>query len=425
MGTRQTVESLEKVSEKTSRTQRVWLKGRKEDLPVYRIPIQHLYFNIENGRYADKMLQLKADNPGVDVDPKSETWKREIYKMLKGEYRGNMDVEGTERDKVAFERLKEDIGKREQLNPGIVLADGGVIDGNRRLSVLISLDDQRFSRFDGAILPSDVSAEDRWRIEVGTQLGKDQQLDYSPINRLLKIRQGLRMYRTMPLASGKTAEGMVADALYGVSKEEVLGSIEIINLIDEYLDFFKCIGQYHLVGDNNERFIETLNSLKAAEGKLPPHEKAKLKALLFTIIKEGIMTNWEIRGIKNALGGIMKARGRKSTPIKKAVDHLIKHATDPKMIRDAYNSGNQNKIVEKSRTICREFQDICDAEKDASQPLTLAKDARIKLETLKTSLRDFKKPEDASSIIEELTSMKKLIKACFSTIRLPKHKRKE
>ncbi len=422
MAIREKVESLEKVSEATDRTLRLWLRGRKQDLRVYRIPIKHLYFNIENGRYADKMIQLRADNPGVDIDPKSDVWRDEIYKMLKGEYVGTIEAEGTERDEVDFDRLSEDIRKREQLNPGIVLADGGVIDGNRRLAVLMSLDDERFSHFDGVILPDDISAEDRWRIEVGVQLGKDQQLDYSPINKLLKIRQGLLMYKSMKLPSGKSAEDMVAEALYGVSKKEVSESIDLINLIDEYLDFFKCKGQYHQVADKNERFIEALGSLKAAEGKLAPHEIAKLKVQLFVIVKEGIMSNWEIRDVKRALGGIQKARGRKSTLIQKAVGHLIAHTTDPKTVRDAYTDNTQGKIVLKSKTICREFKDIFEAEKDANQPLTLAKDARAKLDTLKESLKDFKKPEDALAIVEELSIMKKLIRACLSTVKLPKHK---
>jgi len=421
MNTRKITESLEKVSERTERTLRVWLKGRKEDLRVYRIPIQYLYFNIENGRYADKMLQLKADNPGVDIDPKLDKWRDEIYRMLKGEYKGNIDFEGTERDKIAFERLKEDIEKREQLNPGIVLADGGVIDGNRRLAVLIYLGGQRFSHFDGVILPEDISAEDRWRIEVGVQLGKDQQLDYSPINRLLKIRQGLDLYRSMKLQSGKTAEDMVADALYGVSKKEVLDNIDQINLIDEYLDFFNMKGQYQSVSDRGERFIEALNTLRAAE-KLKPHERGKLKGQIFLIIKEKLMTNWEIRLINQALGGGPKSRGRKIAPVQRAIGHLIEHTTDPKMLKDAYANKTESKIVEKSKTICREFKDIFSAEKDANKPLTLAKDARAKLETLKESLKDFKKLEDGVSIKRELESMKNLIRGCLSTIKLPKHR---
>lgn len=57
MPTEQKETSLEKISEKTGRTLRVWLRGKKEDLPVFRIPKQNLYFNIENGRYRDKLIQ--------------------------------------------------------------------------------------------------------------------------------------------------------------------------------------------------------------------------------------------------------------------------------------------------------------------------------------------------------------------------------
>jgi hypothetical protein len=61
----------------------------------------------------------------------------------------------------------EDLKKREQLRPGVVLADGGVIDGNRRLAALHRLwrdtNDKRFRYFDAAILPADTDKEDRWR----------------------------------------------------------------------------------------------------------------------------------------------------------------------------------------------------------------------------------------------------------------------
>jgi hypothetical protein len=418
-----TLESLEKASEKTDRTLRIWIKGHKQDATVYRIPIQYLYFNIENGRYADKMLQLRADNPGVDVDAKDNKWKSEIQNMLKGEYRGTVDAEGTEKDKAAFKRLLDDIEKREQLNPGIVLADGGVIDGNRRLAVLMSLKGERFSRFDGVILPEDVSAEDRWRIEVGVQLGKDQQLDYSPINKLLKIRQGLNLFRTMILPAGKKPEDMVADALYGVSEKEVRESIDRINLIDEYLTFFGIEGQYHAVASRKEQFIEAVNTLKVGEERLLPTEKAKLKTQLFVIIKEDIMSNWEIRKVRRALGSRSRSKGRKNEPITKAITHLIKHTTDPVMVRKAYANGKEKNIKEKSETTCREFKDIFDAEIDAGQPLILAKDARTKLEILKESLKDFKKQEDSIAITEQLTAMKKIIKACLSTIKLPKYRK--
>jgi hypothetical protein len=425
MDGRKTVDSLKKVSIETDRTLRLWLQGEKQDLKVYRIPIQYLYFNIENGRYADKMLQLKADNPGVNIDPKEDKWRLEIYKMLKGDYVGISGAEGTEGDRVAFDRLMEDMKTRDQLSPGIVLSDGGVIDGNRRLAVLITLCQQekgRFTYFEGVILPEDINALDRWRIEVGAQLGKDQKLDYSPINQLLKIREGLELYKLMKLPGGKKPEDMVADALYGVFPKEIIESIDRINLIDEYLDFFKMKGKYFCVADKNERFIEAVNVLKAAE-RLAPHEKAKLKVQLFIIIKEEFMSNWEIRNIRRALGGDPKSRGKKPEPIEKAISHLILHSTDPKMVRDAYINNTQEKIKEKTVTLCREFKDIFEAEKDANQPLFLVKEARTRLGVLKESLKDFKKPADAVEIKTELENIKKIVKACLSIIKLPKHRK--
>ena len=156
---------------------------------------------------------------------------------------------------------------------------------------------------------------------------------------------------------------MVAKSLYGVDKKEIESSIGRINLIDEYLAFFKMRGQYHRVSDKSEQFIEAVNVLRAAEGKLKPHEMSKLKSQLFVIIKENLMSNWEIRDISKALGGRPKSPGRKSKPIEKAVKHFIEHSTDPLMTKNAYDENKQTKVVEKAKTICKEFQNIFEAEK--------------------------------------------------------------
>jgi len=45
------------------------------------------------------------------------------------------------------------------------------------------------------------------------------------------------------------------------------------------------------------------------------------------------------------------------------------------------------------------------------------------LETLKDALKNFKKPEDSLAISEQLIAVKKLVKACLSTIKLPKNRK--
>src|SRR5258708_23969332 len=116
---RSSTATLMHVSTKTSRKELFWLKGKKEEVEVYRIPVHMLYFNIENGRYADKMIQLQADNPGAHIDPRNDQWKEAIGSMLRGEY------PGTQGDRGPFENLRSDILSKQQLKPGVVLFDGG------------------------------------------------------------------------------------------------------------------------------------------------------------------------------------------------------------------------------------------------------------------------------------------------------------
>src|SRR5579872_2725202 len=188
--------NLFQVGTETGRVERHWIGGAKKDLKVYRIPLEHLYFNIENGRYADRMIRLRQENPGVDIDPREDRWKDKIQEMLSGEHKD------TARDSAAFAKLIEDIDARDQLRPGVVLRDGGVLDGNRRLAALRRLwkkskNTERFRMFEAVVLPDETTEEDRWRIEAGLQLGINERWDYSPVNELLKVRQGLRMYEDM------------------------------------------------------------------------------------------------------------------------------------------------------------------------------------------------------------------------------------
>ena len=90
---------LMQVGQATGRKERFWIGGQKHDLDVYRIPLQYLYFNIENGRYADRMLRLQHENKGQQIDARKPKWANEIERMLAGEHRE------TTQDQAAFEKL--------------------------------------------------------------------------------------------------------------------------------------------------------------------------------------------------------------------------------------------------------------------------------------------------------------------------------
>lgn len=97
------------------------LKGKPEQLQVYRLPIKYLIFNIRNGRFAAELLQRETElkrklDPGVGADAKI------IQKLL-------LDLSPTE-----TYALKKDLAKNGQLDPGVITYDGAVVNANRRMA---------------------------------------------------------------------------------------------------------------------------------------------------------------------------------------------------------------------------------------------------------------------------------------------------
>jgi len=299
---------IQQYATRTARKHLIWYNGAKHELDVFRIPTKHLHFNIQNGRYADKMIQLKTDNPGDNIDPRAAKWRNEISRMLCGDY------PGTQEDREPWGRLMEDIKGKSQLTPGVVIADGGVIDGNRRLSVLLSLAESeknstQYEYFDGVILPHDVSDQDRWRIEAGIQLGKDEKHDYSSINKLLKIKEGLTIF-------GDDDNGIrqIANALYGTTEKEIRQTIKEINLIDEYLLYRDKKDAYNEVAGLTERFVEAVSTLEtAATSGMDKKQYGNLKLNFFIWIKERLLDNWQMRQVRTAIASPKK---------EKSVEHL-------------------------------------------------------------------------------------------------------
>ena len=405
---------ISNVAKKTLRKELYWIKGGKEELDVYQIPIHHLYFNIENGRYADKMVQLRQDNPGVEINPRNEIWRNEIWKMLKGEYRG------TDKDKQPFELLKQDILARSQLHPGVVLNDGGVLDGNRRLAVLLELSSTsknpgRFEYLDAVILPGDVSSEDRWRIEAGLQIGKDEKLDYSPINRLLKIKEGMKLFQQ----TGDPAKE-IANTLMGIKKDEVEWDIKKIDLIDEYLDFIKKPLAYNLVSDKMERFEEALSILESARKvKMSPDIVAILRLKLFTVITFGLMTNWDMRDIRVALGA--PGRGQQvRNKNERALNDLLKVKDKNKLRESIVVYDESSPTVQEEKMRVETFMDAMSASKAVGEPLRLAQRAQTNLEQLKETLSNGspanRKEWDtkAKSLHQILQTVTELAKKCIA-----------
>jgi len=278
-------EYIDKNKEKcqTAETVPVLLKGKREVLPVYKIPLDYLYYNIRNGRFKAEYLELVRKSGGKELDPTNKDDAKKIQNLLL-----NLDPLETKRTTL-------DIKQRGQWNPGIMTHDGFVIDGNRRLSILQNLakEDSKFAEMKIARLPSTVDKNDLWKLEAGIQLGKDEIVRYGPINELLKLKEGIE-------AGFSAAE--IANTLYGYQDdEEVNNKLKRLDLIEDYLAFIGSPQTFSEANGIVEHFIDAQNILEFYYKRTDDMELRKLfKRAIWALIKDG-RSHLEIRKIREML----------------------------------------------------------------------------------------------------------------------------
>ncbi len=223
---------------------KIIIKGKSSYEPYYRIDINELAFNKANGRIKSEVIEKEAEL-GRILNHWNNEDKKYILEML-------LNIRAEENEKIA-----EDLKINSQLYPGIITCDGIVINGNRRKAILHKIFDDtgndNFKYLDVHVLPSHITKAELWLIEAGIQLSAPQQLDYSPINHLLKLREGVN--------AGLSVKEM-ASRIYGVTEKDIEDDLQRLDLIDDYLrDFLEKEGKYYLVRNLNEHFIDLQNIL--------------------------------------------------------------------------------------------------------------------------------------------------------------------
>jgi len=223
------------------------VKGKPKRCPVYTFPLDDLAFNKSNGRIKAEVVEKESElGRLLGVGDKTD---QNIIRDILLSLRPDENV-----------KIKEDLRKNGQMNPGIVTCDGKVINGNRRKAILGTLHDetknQKYGYLEAQVLPSAITKAELWLIEAGIQLSTPQQLDYSPINHLLKLREG---------CDAGLDPGVMASHIYGVSEAQLEDDLQRLKLIDEYLrDFLQKEGKYYLIRQRNEHFIDLQNILSWA-----------------------------------------------------------------------------------------------------------------------------------------------------------------
>ncbi|MGN0909341.1 MAG: hypothetical protein ACI4NA_06940, partial [Succinivibrio sp.] len=183
--------------------------------------------------------------------------------------------------------------------PGIVLNDGRVIDGNRRLTCVrrIAREANEPGWFEAAIL-DDATGSDEKRIkllELSIQIGEEEKVSYDPVDRLVGVyRDVIKNHLITPAEYGNAT---------GMSESEVKKLIDRAQYMEEFLEFCQAPEQYHLARalKVDGPLGEFTRILKKWEGR---RDKQLMKQLMFAnmvVQPEGDITRF-IRNFGDVAG---------------------------------------------------------------------------------------------------------------------------
>jgi hypothetical protein len=212
-------------SNKNPQVLKVPFRNRKsvERIPVVQVPTEDLRYNIRLGRLIlDRYTTLQ-----VEGDPEDPQTQRLIEQQILA-LPETMD-------------LKRELEADGQLEPGITTEDGYLVNGNRRLACIRTLEaqtgDPRFRYMDVGVLPK-ASPDELFLLEATLQMTPESRARYGPVTEAVNVRRGLVDYHLQKL--------VVAQAMH-LDEEELDKKLEILALIDSYLAFVNRQGEYHLV----------------------------------------------------------------------------------------------------------------------------------------------------------------------------------
>lgn len=219
---------------KTAMTRKIALDGITRPYPVYKVRLDQLYYNDQNDRIATWISQYRSANDGnmPSIEDKVE------YNNIIEDFivKSNPD---------AIKKTQKNIELVDQREPGVVLADGRIIDGNRRFTCLRRLKEtnDRFSYFETVILDRNIenSAKEIKMLELSIQHGEESKVDYNPVDRLVGIYHDI------------VETGLLTEDEYARSTNEPIGDvrrrIEVAKLMVEFLEFINAPGQFYIARD--------------------------------------------------------------------------------------------------------------------------------------------------------------------------------
>lgn len=269
---------------KTDLSRKLTIDGHTDIYPVYKVKLDCLYFNDKNDRIVTWISKYKAEH---NIDNLDITNKKLYNDVIHGFiHQSNPD---------AIKKTQANIELVDQREPGVILTDGRIIDGNRRVTCLRNLakENLRFNYFETVILDVDLKNNEKQikMLELTIQHGEESKVDYNPIDRLVGVYNDIVEKKLLT----------VKEYAYSTNKSEVdiNKQVELSKLLVEFLEFINAPKQFHIARDLdlNGPLVELQSILKKITDEDQKEELKNIVFINFLMQPESDMTRF-IRKIK-------------------------------------------------------------------------------------------------------------------------------
>lgn len=217
--------------QRTELSRKVSFGGKTETYPVYKVRLDALYYNDQNDRIATWISRYEAENGNGSLSELS----KDIYNRIIEDFICQSNYE-------AIQKTQKNISLVGQREPGVTLADGRIVDGNRRYTCLRRL--QRESAepvyFETVIMDADMQ-EDKKQIkllELAIQHGEEKKVDYDLIDFAIGTYRDI--VQTGLLTVEEYAQGT------NETPADVRKRLQSAEIICRFLEYIKLPEQYHV-----------------------------------------------------------------------------------------------------------------------------------------------------------------------------------
>lgn len=264
-------EGLGTVVEATSLSRKLTIDGVTKAYPVYRVRLDQLFYNDQNDRIATWISQYKSEH-GPEA----------FNELGREDYNAIIEQFIIQSNEAAIEKTQMNIALVHQREPGVILTDGRVIDGNRRFTCLrrLAATDDEFNWFETVILDTSIETDKKQikMLELAIQHGEEKKVDYNPIDRLVGVYQDIVETELLTVEEYAYSTN---ETVYEVKKR-----IESAMLLVEFLDYIHMPKQWHVARDY--QVVSVISDLQPLLRKCATLEmQQKVKNAVFANIMMG------------------------------------------------------------------------------------------------------------------------------------------